>query len=139
MAPKTRHLAQGKRKRPNRVPQTLSSTPQAPVAASTGDAPIVTRRTTIPVAVEEERASEPAAVRSTLRPDVARRESSVRTARPYQAANRARATMSSDAHRPAMLPRATEYAFIRSDMRRLLLTAGTLAILMIVLLLLLDG
>jgi len=70
---------------------------------------------------------------------VVRRSTSVRSSRPYDGGNRARATVRLDTHRPSVLPRATEYAFIRSDMRRLLVTAGSLAIVMIVLLFLLDG
>lgn len=40
--------------------------------------------------------------------------------------------------RPAALSRAEEYRFIRSDLRRLLITAGTLGVLMLALLLVLD-
>lgn len=40
--------------------------------------------------------------------------------------------------RPVPLSRAEEYRFIRSDLRRLLITAGTLGVLMLGLLLVLD-
>lgn len=67
-----------------------------------------------------------------------RRPATDRRLRPYVATNRARARTTSDAPHSTTLPREMEYAFIRADMRRLLFTAGSLAIVMIVLLLVLE-
>lgn len=139
MAPKTRHLAQGKRKRPNREPR-ISRAPREPSATTSPTlAAPVSQRTIPSVTGAEDRGGQPGAVKSTLRPDASRRPPGNRSGRPYQAGSRARATVGQEERRPNSLPRATEYAFIRSDMRRLLLTAGSLSILMILLLVLLDG
>jgi hypothetical protein len=70
---------------------------------------------------------------------VSRRSATGTRTRPYQSINRSIATVSTDVQRPNALPRETEYAFIRSDMRRLFYTAGSLTILMIVLLFVLDS
>lgn len=139
MAPKTRHLAQGKRKRANRrqgaapVPSTPARSAAGVPPADLGDAAgSLQERSQRPATTISSAASSPVG-------PVARRSTSVRTSRPYDGGNRARAAVRPDTQRPGALPRATEYAFIRSDMHRLLLTAGSLAIVMIVLLFLLDG
>jgi len=61
-------------------------------------------------------------------------------AAPATARTRARQRKSQQAfHRPTQLTRAQEYGFIRSDFRRLLITAGSLLVLMLVILVIIEG
>lgn len=139
MAPKTRHLSQGKRKRPNRRSQGNVAPQPTPVRDTGAGEP----RSNGSVADEARSADASPAehpvngdrVSSAVAP---RRPATGRRMRPYVATNRPRARATSDAPRSTTLPREMEYAFIRADMRRLLFTAGSLAIVMIVLLLVLE-
>lgn len=68
-----------------------------------------------------------------------RREPTLRPARPYQhRRGRQVATARSTVSTAYGLPREQEYGFIRADLRRLLLTAAVLAIMMVGLLLVLQ-
>lgn len=139
MAPKTRHLAQGKRKRPNRRPQGNAMPQPTPVRDIGASVP---RSNGSPQ--DESRSVDASPAKPSVNRDMVssavapRRPATDRRMRPYVATNRARVRTTSDAPHSTTLPREMEYAFIRADMRRLLFTAGSLAIVMIVLLLVLE-
>lgn len=134
MAPKApRHLAQGKRKRSNQrrpqsTPASVVGEPDATTAniepGTTGDHS--TEATGTPKAVISHQA--PASVQRPRRAVAAQKPGT------FQSRKRKSVASQSESQRATSLPRELEYAFIRADMRRLLLTAGTLTILMLLLL-----
>jgi len=140
MAPKTRHLAQGKRKRQHRSPPERAAQQQIrnphPEAVVAPDLP--GPAATVELAAPPDASDRSPDVQLPIQEAPPRRSPTGRTTRPYQARNGARATANPDAERAKVLPRDIEYAFIRSDMRRLLFTAGSLTVIMIVLLFLID-
>lgn len=113
--------------------------PQGAVRSSDGVRTAASTLVTASVPAGDASPGEPAASRTPVSTQAARRPTNVRTTRSHEGGRRARAIVNSDVQRSNVLPRAVEYAFIRADMRRLLLTAGCLAAVMILLLLLLGG
>lgn len=139
MAPKTRQLAQAKRKKGHRRPPANKTTSPARVRTSNPAAPVPADSTEGDVlAVPRVDPDQAIGSKVPVRQTTPRRSTTAQRTRPYQARNRSGSITNPDAQRATALPREVEYAFIRSDMRRLLLTAGTLAILMILLLVLLE-
>lgn len=138
MAPKTRHLAQGKRKKTNRRPVGGAATPQSVASQPDAVAPLAIETTPNVDPLGHRSPGQPMGPEVPVQKLVSRRSTTGRGTRPYQSINRSIATVNTDVQRPNALPRETEYAFIRSDMRRLFYTAGSLTILMIVLLFVLD-